>query len=74
MSSILCEERRFYNMLNIIKHCTFKLGTCYLIAYQLQYPGELFPVGIDDVGLDVTGGDGATGAYVGFSVGVEVGF
>jgi hypothetical protein len=38
--------------------------------YQLQHP--LFPVGINDVGFDVTGGDG--GAYVGFSGGVAVGF
>jgi hypothetical protein len=29
-------------------------------SYQLQYPRGLSPVGIDDVGLDVTGGDGAT--------------
>jgi hypothetical protein len=49
-------------MSSILKHCKFKLDTCFLISYQLQYPGELFPVGIDDVGLDVTGGDGATGA------------
>ena len=61
-------------MSSILKHCKFKLDTCFLISYQLQYPGELFPVGIDNVGLDVTGGDGATGAQVGVSVGGEVGF
>ncbi len=52
------------NMMSNIKHCKFKLDTCFLISYQLQY--SLFPVGIDDVGFDVTGGDG--GAYMGFSV------
>ena len=39
-------------MMSNIKHCKFKLDTCFLIliSYQLQY--SLFPVGIDDVGFD----------------------